>query len=408
MTGDGQEAAMSASAWSIEGRTGGVTAAREFEAGAATCGLKPSGLPDLALVASQTPAAVAGLFTTNRVKAAPVLLCQQRVARGQARAVIVNSGNANACTGDAGARAAERMATAAARKLDITAEEVLVLSTGVIGVPLPVEKIEAALPALALSPDNGEEAARAIMTTDTRMKTAAYEIQHAGATVRIGGMAKGAGMIHPNMATMLCVMTTDATVAPDDLQRHLAGAVAQSFNRIDVDGDMSTNDSVLLLANGASGVALPDDLFAAALAQVCISLARQVAADGEGATKLLEVTVTGAASTQDADKAARAITRSNLVKAAMYGNDPNWGRILCAAGYSGAAFDPDLARLTMQGIPLFAAGAPLPFDAAAASTALRAAQVAIHLDLGAGDAAATAWGCDLTPEYVHVNADYTT
>jgi glutamate N-acetyltransferase/amino-acid N-acetyltransferase len=362
----------------------------------------------LALVASRTPAAVAGVFTTNRVKAAPVLLSQQRAAAGRARAVIVNSGNANACTGEEGMSAAERMAAAAARRLDVTADEVLVLSTGVIGVPLPVEKIEAALPALTPSPDGGDAAAQAIMTTDTRPKTAAVELAIDGSTVRIGGMAKGAGMIHPNMATMLAVITADAAIAPADLQRHLSAAARRSFNRIDVDGDTSTNDSVVVLANGASGTTLPGELFTEALTQVCVSLARQIAAGGEGATKLLEVTVTGAARLEDAETAARAITRSTLVKAAMYGNDPNWGRILCAAGYSGAAFDPAGARLMVQGIPLFAHGMPLPFDAMAASAALRAPEVAVHLDLGSGDESATAWGCDLSPEYVRFNAEYTT
>ena len=390
------------------GVSGGVTAARGFVAGGTTCGIKPSGKPDLALVASETPAAVAGVFTTNRVKAAPVLLCQRRVAAGYARAVIANSGNANACTGAEGMQAAERMAATAATRLGIAPHEVLVLSTGVIGVPLPVEKIEVALPTLTLAPEGGDAAAQAIMTTDTRPKTASAEITVDGKAVRIGGMAKGAGMIHPNMATMLAVITTDAAVAPDALQRHLAAATARSFNCIDVDGDISTNDTVLLLANGASGVDVPDDIFARALSDVCIALARQVAADGEGATKLLEVTVAGAATEDDAAQVARAVVGSNLVKAAMYGNDPNWGRIVCAAGYSGAAFDPAQARLTLQGFALFDAGVPLPFDTAAASAALHSPEVHIELDLGAGDASATAWGCDLSPEYVHINADYTT
>ncbi len=392
----------------LHGVGGGVTAPQGFVAAGAACGIKPSGKPDLALVASAVPAAVAGVFTTNRVKAAPVLLCQRRVAAGHARVVIANSGNANACTGTQGIEAAERMAAAAAARLGLDADEVLVLSTGVIGVPLPVERIEAALPALAPSAEGGDAAAQAIMTTDTRPKTAAVELSVAGRPVRIGGMAKGSGMIHPNMATMLAVITTDAALPPEALQRHLSAATARSFNLIDVDGDTSTNDTVLLLANGASGVAVPDEVFGAALTEVCTALARQVAADGEGATKLLEATVTGAATEQDAAQAARAVVRSSLVKAAMYGNDPNWGRIVCAAGYSGATFDPAQARLTLQGIQLFAAGTPLPFDATAASAALHSSEVRIDLDLGAGAANATAWGCDLSPEYVHINADYTT
>ncbi len=387
---------------------GGVTAARGFTAGATTAGLKPSSAPDLALVASDRPAALAGVFTTNIVKAAPVLLCRERVASGHGQAVIINSGNANACTGEDGLRAAERMAGAAATRLGIAAEEVLVLSTGVIGVPLPVERVEAALPTLTLAPGGEDVAARAIMTTDTRPKTAAVEVETAETTVRIGGMAKGSGMICPTMATMLAVITTDATVAPAALQLHLATAAARSFNRIDVDGDMSTNDTVLLLANGASDATLPEEVFAAALQEVCTSLARQVAADGEGATKLIEATVTGAATERDAEDIARSIVGSSLTKAAMYGNDPNWGRIMCAAGYSGVRFDPDAAHLTVQDIPLFGGGMPLPFDRPAASAALRATEVRITLDLGAGDAQATAWGCDLTPRYVHINADYTT
>ncbi len=399
---------MTSSQLSLHPIEGGATAAQGFMAGSMSCGIKPSGKPDLVLVASEAPATVAGVFTTNRVKAAPVLLCQRRVAGGRARAVVINSGNANACTGEAGMRAAERMAAAAARRLGVSADEALVLSTGVIGVPLLVDKIEAALPGLALSSQGGADAARAIMTTDTRPKTAAVELEVDGRIVRVGGMAKGSGMIHPQMATMLAVITTDADVPSYDLQRHLTDAVGGSFNRIDVDGDMSTNDTVLLFANGASGAALSDELFAAALTAVCVSLARQVAADGEGATKLLEITVTGAVSVEDAERAARAITRSNLVKAAMYGNDPNWGRILCAAGYSGALLDPAKARLTLQGTALYADGLPLPFDAAAVSADLRAPEVSVQLDLGVGDAQATAWGCDLTPEYVHINADYTT
>jgi len=387
---------------------GGVTAARGFTAGAVTAGLKPSGAPDLALVASDRPAALAGVFTTNVVKAAPVLLCRERIASGHGQAVIINSGNANACTGEDGLRAAERMAGAAAALLGIAAEQILVLSTGVIGVPLPVERVEAALPALTLAPDGGDSAARAIMTTDTRPKTAVVEAETSETTVRIGGMAKGSGMICPTMATMLAVITTDAVVAPAALQLHLATATARSFNRIDVDGDMSTNDTVLLLANGASGATLPDESFAAALREVCTSLARQVAADGEGATKLIEATVTGAATERDAETVARSIVGSSLTKAAMYGNDPNWGRIMCAAGYSGVRFDPDAAHLAVQGIPLFGGGMPLPFDRAAASAALHATEVHIVLDLGGGDAQATAWGCDLTPRYVHINADYTT
>jgi len=386
-----------------------VTAARGFVAGAVAAGIKPSGKPDLALVVSEAPASIAGVFTTNRVKAAPVLLCQRRMANGRARAVVVNSGNANACTGEAGLGVAERMAAAAARRLNVAPEEALVLSTGVIGVPLPVERVEAALPGLALSREGGDAAARAIMTTDTRPKTAAVELEVSGRIVRVGGMAKGSGMIHPQMATMLAVITTDAAVQSYDLQRHLSDAAAVSFNRIDVDGDMSTNDTVLLFANGASGASVPDAIFTEALTAVCVSLARQIAADGEGATKLLEITVTGAVSEGDAERAARAITRSSLVKAAMYGNDPNWGRILAAAGASGAQVDPEKARLTLQGARLYADGLPLPFDAAAVSASLRGAtEVFVRLDLGVGDARATAWGCDLSPDYVHINADYTT
>jgi len=391
---------------------GGVTAARGFSAGGAVCGLKPSGTPDLALVVSDRPASAAGVYTTNVVKAAPVLLCKTRTAAGYARVVVANSGNANACTGDAGAAAAARMAAAAAHHPAVGArpDDVLVLSTGVIGLPLPVEKIERALPGLVLlsTDEGGDRAARAIMTTDTRPKTAAVSFSVDGVEVRVGGMAKGSGMIHPQMATMLSVLTTDAAIAPAALQRFLTRAVDDSFNMIDVDGDSSTNDTVLLLANGAAGVTPPDDLFAAALDVVCTELARQVARDGEGATKLVQVHVSGAADRAEAALAARAVVSSNLVKSALYGCDPNWGRIMCAAGYSGARFDAAEAHLSVQGMVLFAGGVPLPFDAVAVSNALRVPDVSIDLDLGAGEGAATAWGCDLTPDYVHINADYTT
>jgi glutamate N-acetyltransferase/amino-acid N-acetyltransferase len=394
---------------------GNVTSPRGFVAGAVACGLKASGNLDLTLVASDRPATAAGTFTRNLVKAAPVLLCQEYLAGGRAQAVVTNSGQANACTGEEGLASARRMSAAAARRLGLQPSDVLVLSTGVIGVLPALEKILPAIEQLELSPGGGEVASRAIMTTDTQPKTAAATLDlPGGITATLGGMAKGSGMIRPNMATMLGVLTTDVALTPDHAAAALRSVVDRTFNMVSVDGDTSTNDTVLLLANGACGApplqpGTPQAAaFEAALEGVCRDLARQIARDGEGATKLIECRVTGARDEEEARLVAHAVIGSSLTKSAMFGNDPNWGRIVCAAGYSGAAIEPQRTRLTLQGIVLFQDGRPLPFDRAAASAALRSPDVLIELDLGHGEASATGWGCDLTYKYVEINAEYTT
>jgi glutamate N-acetyltransferase / amino-acid N-acetyltransferase len=390
-----------------------------FRATAVVCGLRSGEGADLALIASERPASAAGVFTTNRVKAAPVLHDQDVLARGAAeiRAVIANAGCANACTGEPGTAATRRTAELVAKAIGCAPQQVLVLSTGVIGRALDMEKMERGIAAL-VSPRaevGGAAAARAIMTTDTKPKTAGEDLTIDGRTVAIRGIAKGAGMIHPNMATMLSVITTDAAIAPAPLQAALASAVRRSFNRVSVDGDMSTNDTVLLLASGASGVTPTGaglEAFTAALTRVCASLARQIARDGEGATRLVTIAVTGARDESEAHTVADSIARSPLVKTAIHGGDPNWGRVLCAAGYSGAAIDP--ARLSLafgagaQSVALVREGLPLTFDAAAASALLKVDPVVIRLDLGLGAADATVWTCDLSAEYVAINAHYTT
>ena len=412
---------------------GDVTTPRGFRAAAATGGLKASGAPDIALVVSDLESSAAGVFTQNAFAAAPVRLDRAtlRASGGRARAVIANSGNANAVTGPAGDAAAAAMQRAAASALACPAEHVLVLSTGIIGVPLDVAKVERgiALASDALSANGGPAAARAIMTTDTRPKTAARRVRLSGGDVLVGGMAKGAGMIHPDMATMLAVVTTDLDRAPIALAADLAAAVDVSFNRISIDGDTSTNDSVILLANGASGVAVSDPhadphaddvaTWRAALVDLCQDLARQIVRDGEGVRKLAVIVVAGAADDADARRVANAIATSPLVKTAFAGGDPNWGRIVAAAGRSGAAVDP--ARVTLTFAPgehdvegaaapvrLLANGLPTGFDEAAAAAILAGDAFRVRLDLGLGDGAATVWTGDLTEEYVRINADYRT
>ncbi len=393
-----------------------------FRAAAAACGLKSGGALDVALVAAGAPCAAAGVFTTNRVQAAPVLLDRERLERGAARvrAVIANSGCANACTGPGGLEDARATASFAARGLDCEPAQVLVLSTGVIGRRLDMAKLERGI-ALVTSADaehGAAAAARAILTTDTRPKITRADATIGGAAIAIRGFAKGAGMIHPDMATMLAVLTTDAGIAPGPLQAALAAAARQSFNRISVDGDMSTNDTVLLLASGAAGPIADRaglDAFTAALTRGCAALARQIARDGEGATRLVEIVVGGAATEADAHRVADAIARSALVKTAIHGADPNWGRILAAAGSSGVAIDPARLRLELgpPGAPgarvrVVEGGLPLAYDEAAASATLRSDPVHVRLDLGQGAASATVWTCDLSAEYVAINAHYTT
>ena len=396
--------------------SGGVAAPRGFLAAGVSAGIKYKEKKDIALIFSEVPASAAGLFTTNRVKAAPVLVTAIRVKNGMAQAILANSGNANACTGLQGLRDAAATADEAARLLKIPPEFVLVASTGVIGQPLPMERIlpGIAAAAAALSRDGGPAAAEAILTTDTEPKEAAVRFTLGEKEVRAGAIAKGSGMIHPELATMLCFVTTDAAVTPKCLQKILRHAVDRSFNMLTVDGDTSTNDTVLVLANGMAGNPVIADegeeyrVLRDRITELCIHLAKAIARDGEGATKLLEVRVVNAAAEKDARRAARAIARSNLVKAAVFGQDANWGRILCAAGYSGAEFDPEKVDIFLNGLPVARDGCPLPFSEEEASRALAAATVEILVDLKAGPFQATAWGCDLTYDYVRINAHYRT
>lgn len=409
---------MSSHATATDPALAAFTLAPGFRTAATACGLKPSGKLDLGLVWSDGPCSAAGVFTTNRVQAAPVLVCRETLASaaGRVRGVLYNSGCANAVTGDRGLADARAMRALAASALGAREDEALVLSTGVIGRFLDMERVAAGVRTL-LSPaalPTAGDAARAIMTTDTRAKTARAEASVGGRTVTVSGFAKGAGMIHPMMATMLSVVTTDAAVAPERLQRALRAAAERSFNRISVDGDMSTNDTVLVLANGAAGVTVDDSseaAFTAALTAVCASLARQIARDGEGATRLVELRVTGGATEAQAHRVGDAIACSPLVKTAIHGNDPNWGRILAAAGYSGEAVVPESVRLWFgegDAVQLLDRGLPVPFDAATASALLKQDPAIVHLDLGLGSESATLWTCDLSAEYVRVNADYTT
>lgn len=408
--------------WITE-QPGGVTAAAGFLAGGRHIGLKKCpDKKDLAIIYSQKPAAVGGVFTQNKFAAAPVNWCRQVVAGGRAQAVVVNSGNANACTGAEGAANAAEMAAVCGRALQVPQEQVLVCSTGVIGVQLPMEVLREGIAACAaqqLSADlqqGGRAAAEAIMTTDLYCKECAVSYQYQGKTVTVGGMAKGSGMIHPNMATMLCFITTDLQIAPAALQQAVKLAADATFNMVTVDGDTSTNDSMLVLANGQAGNAevLADGegfaQFVQALKLVAARLARLMAYDGEGATKLLDCQVSGAASEDDARLAARAVVGSSLVKAAFNGEDANWGRIICAAGYSGAEFAPAGVNLRLRSvggeIELMREGSGLVFDEAAAKQILQEREIFILLDLGAGDFSARAWGCDLSHEYVNINADY--
>ncbi len=391
----------------------GVTFPTGFTAGAIGVGVKDERNKrlDVALLVADRPCAAAGVFTSNQVIAAPCVVTKRHLASGSLRAVVVNSGNANACTGEQGERDALAMAEAAARVIGARAQEVAVASTGVIGIPLPTERIARGIPQIRPTVEEWDEFARAIMTTDTRQKVAEREVWLRGRPVRIGGVAKGAGMIHPDMATLLAFITTDARLDAGSAARALRGAVDLSFNAISVDGDTSTNDMTLLLASGASGVEIVDEVwdpFVDALTEVCGELARAIVADGEGATKVFEVRVRGATSTADARAAARTITTSNLVKTAIHGADPNWGRILAAAGRSGARVDQRRASVRVGDVDVFSLGRPCAWDAAAVRAIFERRSIVVEVDLGVGDASAKAWGCDLSAEYVRINAEYTT
>ncbi len=392
--------------------SGGVTSPGGFLAGAVNAGIKrnPGNRLDLGILYSRKPCAAAAVFTTNKVKAAPVLVSRERLQQGRASAVVMNSGYANACTGQQGRADAVEMTELVARQLKLKPEDVLVASTGVIGEMLPMERIRAAIPKIVLTEEGGHDLARAIMTTDTVPKETA--VKTGGFT--IGGMLKGAGMIHPDMATMLCFLTTNAPVETDFLKQALKRAAAVSFHMISVDGDNSTNDMVLIMANGtAGGKAIAGGsrqaaTFQRALNKVCIYLAREAVRDGEGATRLIEVKVGGALSLRDARLAARTIIGSSLVKAAVHGSDPNWGRILAAAGRSGAALEEAKTELYIGGTCLVKGGTPLAYDKKGVVKHLDGKEVYINLNLNLGKAEATAWGCDLSEEYVKINAEYTT
>ncbi len=397
---------------------GGVTTPRGFRAAGVSAGIKVKGL-DLALLVSDRPATAAAVFTTSRAQAAPVLVSLDHLARsgGVARAVVVNSGCANACTGEEGMAVARGMATEAARIVGCPVDQVLVASTGVIGVALDLDKIRRALPVAmsALGEDQGPQAARAIMTTDPFPKEAAVRFSLSAradvADVAIGGMAKGSGMIEPMMATMLGFITTDAAVPQPLLQRALRDVVNDTFNAITVDGECSTNDCVMVLANGASGARVNDSnygVFADALRAVCLELALGIVRGGEGATKLVTITVTGAASASDARRAAKAIGNSLLVKTAIHGGDPNWGRLIAVAGRAGVAFELSRAAVSIGSIVLFAHGQPHDENAPRAAEYLKRTDIDVSVDLGAGTAASTVWTCDLSAEYVRINAEYRT
>jgi glutamate N-acetyltransferase/amino-acid N-acetyltransferase len=409
--------------------SGGVCAPKGFRAGGIWCGIKASSKKrDLALILSDKSCTAAAMFTTNRVKAASVLVSQEHLASGSLRAIIANSGNANACTGEAGIAAARRMAELAADEFALRTEDVAVASTGVIGVPLPIAAIESSVSALADS-IRGDEAGHAaaleaIMTTDTRKKDGSVEIELPSAAapgtqvpVRIGGMVKGSGMIHPNMATMLGFVTTDAAISKELLDRALRRAVKNSFNRVTVDGDTSTNDTIIIMANGVAanrpitGSGPDYDVFAAALEEACIRLARAMARDGEGASKLVTVTVKGAADEKSAEGLAKSVASSSLVKAACFGADANWGRVLCAMGYAGIDFDPDTTDVGFKSaageIPVYRQGVPIAFSEEDAKRILSEEEIEILIDLGSGGPGkAVVWGCDLTYEYVKINGDY--
>jgi glutamate N-acetyltransferase/amino-acid N-acetyltransferase len=399
---------------SIEFIPGGtVTSPRGFSAGAAYAGIKTksAGALDLGVLVSETPPVTAALFTTNSFKAAPITLSQQRLKTGRAAAVVVNSGCANAGTGEAGLADATETAALAAEKLGLDADQVLVASTGVIGQRLPMAKIRAGVAGIVPSAEGGHHLARAMMTTDTVPKEVAVV---ATGEFIIGGAAKGAGMIHPQMATMLCFLATDANVEAAFLAESLARAADVSLNMVSVDGDTSPNDMLLIMANGkAGGDAIGPDsprgqLFQQALEKACIHLARAIASDGEGATRLIEVIIKGAVTDYEARRAARTVVSSPLVKTAVHGSDPNWGRILAAAGRSGAELEADRVDIYIGGIRLVADGAALPVDMKQVAGSLGGDEVNITINLNLGAASATAWGCDLSAEYVAINSEYTT
>ena len=399
---------------------GGVCAAQGFTAGGIHCGIRKNRTKkDLALIVSAVPAAAAATYTTNLVKGAPLTVTKEHIADGYARAIICNSGNANTCNAD-GIEVAEQMCDLLADALSIAPADVVVASTGVIGQPLNIDPIKAGIPALieSLSADGSDAAAEGIMTTDTIQKEVAVEFTIGGKVCRMGGIAKGSGMIHPNMATMLVFITTDCAIAPNLLQKALSADIQDSFNMVSVDGDTSTNDMVTVLANGMAGnpeiAAEGEDyaIFCEALHAVTANLCRKIAADGEGATKLLECIVEGATDTATAKTVAKSVICSSLLKAAMFGADANWGRVLCAIGYSGANVDVNKVDVSFRSnkgtIVVCQNGAGVDFSEEIAKEILLEKEIDILIGLNSGDATATAWGCDLTYDYVKINGDYRT
>jgi glutamate N-acetyltransferase/amino-acid N-acetyltransferase len=409
----------------IDTSPGAVTRVAGFQAAGVACGLKESGDPDLALVVCDRPATAAAVFTSNAFKAAPVIYDLELLSRSHRtiQATVINAGNANACTGAQGLHDAEQMARLTEAALDLPADSVFVMSTGVIGHPMPMDRVGGGIQAAArtLSPAGGADAARAMITTDLVPKEAFIQLKIGGVPISIGGMAKGSGMIHPDLvpagalhATMLSLIVTDAALSAAALNTTLERAVSASFNRITVDGDTSTNDTVLLLASGRAG-GPPLELesshypvFETTLTEVCISLARQIARDGEGATHLVEIVVRGAASDAEAEQAAKTVATSPLVKTAVFGADPNWGRVLAAIGRSGVRVDPARTALWLGDVQLVAGGEPLPFDTQGARAALQAPEIRFTADLGLGPGQATVWTCDLSYKYVEINAEYHT
>lgn len=394
----------------------GVCAAKGFLAGSIFAGIKPDGKKDdVALIYSTTPASAAAVYTTNIVKAACLHVTKEHLADGMLQAVIVNSGNANAAANN-GKLHAQEMCDAAAKKLDISPSMVAVASTGVIGQELPAHKIVESLPALQLSDQGSDAAATAIMTTDTKMKKAVVSFEIDGVECTLGGICKGSGMIHPNMGTMLCFMTCDAAISPAMLENALQQAVKVTFNRISVDGDTSTNDMCLILANGQAGN--PEiteeneayQIFLKALKELMQTLAIKIAADGEGASRLITVHVYNAASEEQAETLARSVASSSLLKAAVFGSDANWGRVICAMGYAGAQFDPEIVDIAFESIKgsilVCYAGREVLFDEERAKEILLEDSIIIDVNLHQGEAEATCWGCDLTYEYVKINGDY--
>ena len=400
--------------------SGGVCAAKGFTANGIHCGIRKNRTKrDISLIMSEKPASAAAVYTTNLVKGAPLTVTKKNIANGQAQAIICNSGNANTCNAN-GIEVAEAMCVALAKELNIKADDVVVASTGVIGQPLNLEPIVGGIPALAsgLSKDGGEAAAEGIMTTDTVKKEIAVEFELGGKTCRIGGIAKGSGMIHPNMATMLVFITTDVAIAPNMLKKALSTDIANTFNMVSVDGDTSTNDMVTVLANGmAENVAIESDgsdfdTFMKALNTVTVHLCRMIAGDGEGATKLLECHVCGADDIATAKTVAKSVICSSLLKAAMFGADANWGRVLCAIGYSGADVDVDRVDVAFRSakgrVEVCKNGAGIEFSEEIAKEILLEREIEILVSIGNGKYDATAWGCDLTYDYVKINGDYRT